>query len=447
MNRRGFLQALGLGGASLAFGRAAWSDDASPRRLIVISSTQGTVPSGCTTNPAGLPEEVPWSQDLTGIAEHELAEALRPLWAHRDRMLVLDGVSMISAELDAAGDRHQKGWLHAWTGSWADFRGGSLAATAPSLDQLVARAIARPDRLPSLELSVLGGRPVCHAGAGQQLPLEEDPSAVWARLFGGGSGPLAGARGSVLDFVLGEYDALAPSLATADRARLDDHMALVRQLELRLAGMAQAGCEGPEPLASFDHRTRFEAHAELVAAAFACDLTRVATISLGDVPTAELGLTGASGDIHADYAHAVHESPAAAAAMIAHHRYQAAEVAALVRALEAVPEGDGTLMDHTLIVWGNEVGDGWHGYHRTLPVLIGGGWSFSTGRVVHWPWNSVPVPMAVPGGRSAGAGIPHNRVLVGAARAMGLDVDHVGLASIPDAEVPLDLSGSLQELS
>ncbi|MCA9571741.1 MAG: hypothetical protein KC656_28080, partial [Myxococcales bacterium] len=77
----------------------------------------------------------------------------------------------------------------------------------------------------------------------------------------------------------------------------------------------------------------------------------------------------------------------------------------------------------------------------------GGGWSFSTGRVVHWPWDSVPVPMAVPGGRSAGAGIPHNRVLVGAARAMGLDVDHVGLASIPDAEVPLDLSGSLQELS
>lgn len=449
MNRRHFLKALGLTGASLALRRPAWSDDEAPKRLIVVSSTHGAVHDGWRTNPAGLPDEVPWSQDLVGVGVEAFGRGLQPLHPHRERLLVLDGVSMLSAELDIAGYRHEKGWLHAWTGGFAQFTGSAMSATAPSLDQLVARQINRPDRLPSLELSVLGGRPVCHGGPGQQLPLEDRPDRAFTRLFGGSSDPLHAARGSVLDLVRAEHQALAPHLAAGDRAKLDAHFELVRQLELRLAGLASAGCGGPGLGEAVDHRTTFQAHAELISAAFACDLTRVATLSLGDVPSAEFGWGGVgSGDAHNDFAHLIHEDAQSAAAMTDYQRFQAEEIASLIRALEAVPEGDGTLMDHTLIVWGNELGDGWHGYHRYAPVLIGGQWAFRTGRVVHWPWDSTPVPIVVPGGRTTGAGIPHQRVLVSAARAMGLDVEHVGLATIHDRSgVPLDLRGTLQELS
>ncbi|MCB9677671.1 MAG: DUF1552 domain-containing protein [Alphaproteobacteria bacterium] len=451
MNRRHFLQALGLSTASLSLGRPAWSLDSAPKRLIVVSSTHGAVYDGWKTNPAGLPDDQPWSQDLVSAPESAFGPALRPLYEHRRRLLIPDGVSLVSAELDGNGERHAKGWLHAWTGGYADFLGGGLSATAPSFDQLVARSIARADRLTSLELSVLGGRPICHGGPGQQLPLEDRPERAFSRIFGiGTSGdPLVDARSSVLDYVLAEHHALAPRLAARDREKLDAHFDLVRQLEIRLSGLAAAGCDGPSLAPATDHRTTFQAHAELVAAAFACDLTRVATLSLGDVPTAEFGWGSVgSGDAHNDFAHAIYENPQAAQAMIDYQRFQAEEIAALVRALEAVPEGDGTLMDHTLIVWGNELGDGWHGYGRYSPVLIGGEWFFRTGRVVHWPWDSVPISVVTPYGQSAGAGIPHQRVLVSAARAMGLDVDHVGLASIDDdSGVPLDLRGTLQELT
>lgn len=451
MNRRHFLEALGLGAGALALGRPAWADDTAPKRLIVISSTHGAVHAGWRTNPAGLSEDIPWSQDLVGAPESAFGPALRPLYPHRDRLLVCSGVSLTTAELDAAGDRHQAGWIHAWTGGWTDFRGSSLVATAPSLDQLVARSIARPDRLTSLELGVRGGRPVCHAGPGQQLPLEDRPDRAFTRLFGIGSSgdPRIDARSSVLDFALDEHRRLAPRLAAPDRAKLDTHFELVRQLEVRLAGLATATCNDPVLTGAVDHRTTFQAQAELVAAAFACDLTRVATLSLGDVPSADFGWGGVgSGDAHEAFAHAIHESPQAALAMTDYQRFQAEEVAALVRALEAVPEGNGTLMDHTLIVWGNELGDGWHGFQRYLPVLIGGSWFFRSGRVVHWPWDEVPVSVITPTGPSAGTGMPHQRVLVSAARAMGVDVDHVGLASLDDDNgAPVDLRPTLQELT
>ncbi|MEZ4318350.1 MAG: DUF1552 domain-containing protein [Myxococcota bacterium] len=451
MNRRHFLKALGLSGASLALKRPAWSLDEAPKRLIVVSSTHGAVLDGWRTNPAGLPEGSAWSQDLIGAAESAFGPALRPLFPHRHRLIIPDGVSMVSAELDSAGERHAKGWLHAWTGSWVDFERNALSATAPSLDQLVAQHVSRADRLSSLELSVLRGRPVCHGGPGQQLPLEESPQRAFDRIFGVGTSgdPRVDGRSSVLDYVMAEHAALSPHLAAGDRRKLDAHFDLVRQLEVRLSGLAAAGCDGPVLALAADHRSTFQAHAELVTAAFACDLTRVATLSLGDVAPAEFGWGGVgSGDAHNDFAHSVYDDPTAALAMTDYQRFQAEEVAALVRALEAVPEGDGTLMDHTLIVWGNELGDGWHGYQRYLPILIGGEWFFRTGRVVHWPWDTVPVSTVTPNGPSAGAGIPHHRVLVSAARAMGLDVDHVGLASIDDdSGVPVDLRGTLQELS
>ena len=109
-------------------------------------------------------------------------------------------------------------------------------------------------------------------------------------------------------------------------------------------------------------------------------------------------------------------------------------------------------MDNTLIVWGSELGDGWHGYGRYCPVLIGGSWAFATGRYLYWP-HTTPVEMRVPaqvaaGGATRFAGVPHQRLLVSVARAMGLDVDHVGLSHVRGQRGDfVDVSGPLGRLA
>jgi len=113
----------------------------------------------------------------------------------------------------------------------------------------------------------------------------------------------------------------------------------------------------------------------------------------------------------------------------------AEQVARLVSTLEAIPDaGGGSVMDNTLIVWGSELGDGWHGYRNYCPVLIGGSWAFKTGRYLYWP-HETPAEMRVPtqilaSGTTQLSGIPHQQLLVSVARAMGLEVDHVGLEQV-----------------
>ena len=108
----------------------------------------------------------------------------------------------------------------------------------------------------------------------------------------------------------------------------------------------------------------------------------------------------------------IYDDAAKHAAMTDYVQHHARQVARLVSALEAVPDAGGSsLMDNTLIVWGSELGDGWHGYSRYNPVLIGGSWAFRTGRYLHWP-HETPVQMRVPAqvapsGRTRFAGVPH----------------------------------------
>ncbi len=241
MNRRKFLKALGLTGAAYTLGGLPQSmaDSSTPKRLLVVSTGQGTVYDGWKMNPAAMPADAFWDTSLAQVSREQFSQALMPLYEHRRRLTVLDGISMASPELDIPGYRHEKGWIHAWTGNWAHLTGSQLLANSPSLDQLVARQIQRGDRLPSLDLRVADGRPVCHAGRAQQIPLEHDPRRAWERLFGlaQSADPLLAARGSVLDYALDDYDALRSKLGGSDRQRLEQHFELVRQLERRIGGL------------------------------------------------------------------------------------------------------------------------------------------------------------------------------------------------------------------
>jgi hypothetical protein len=439
MNRRRFLRALGLTGAASVAGPSwlaprAVADDHAPKRLIMLTTGHGTVYDGWKMRQGGEDESRRFEFDLTGLPEEAFSRALQPLHPFRERLLPLDGLAMVSAEKDIPGYRHEKGTIHAWTGGQVYFTGSDLYGTSPSIDQLVAAHVARPDRLPSLELGISSYRPVNHAGLAQQLPIEEDPSRVFERVFGlsTSNDPLLASRGSVLDFAHAEYQNLQHKLGATDRQKLQTHFDLVRQLERRIEGLASATCSESGDLQSLastsaGYDALFRSMADVIATSFACDMTRVASLSLGDLPSEDFGWGGyLSGDAHFDFAHRIFEDEQAALAMTDYTRQHAVQLAYLVGLLASIPDSDGgSLMDNTLIVWASELGDGWHGYDRHCCLTVGGSWYFRPGRYLHYP-EDTPISIASGRGPKARAGKPHQHLLVSVARAMGLDTDHVG---------------------
>lgn len=465
ISRRHLLQLGGLTalGAGLPGGvlRAFAQGPAPTRRLVVVSHCHGWPYAAWRMRPTGKSDDQPWTLDLSSLGQSEFSKPLAPLYEHRRRLLALDGLSLATAELDTGGNRHDRGWIHAWTGNNADFAARDTRSTSASLDQLIAAHIARPDRLPSLELSVdaalEAGRPISYNLGGVRLPAESTPLGAWERVFGPtSSGDAVGTRRrTTLDFAYDEYRELAPRLGATDRARLESHFGLVQRLGHRLEALATLACTAPaRPAASFEkYDKRFDAFTDIIAAAFSCDITRVVSLSLGEMPTAEFGADNISDKVHKGIAHYIYDDPKKYAAMTDYLQHHARQVARLVSTLEAIPDAGGdSVMDNTLIVWGSELGDGWHGYGHYCPVLIGGSWAFKTGRYMYWP-HQTPAEMRVPsqilaGGTTRLSGIPHQRLLVSVAGAMGLEVDHVGLKHVRGQRGDfIDLSGPLNGLT
>lgn len=448
LDRRDFLRLLGLSGVAVGVGQAglAWgkgAEEVTPiRRLLIISHCHGWPRETWRLNAPGKSDAQPWELDLTKLPKDQWSEPLAPLYDMRSRLLPIDGMSLATCELDADGNRHDTGFVQAWTGNWVDFSTSPARARSRSLDQIVAAHVARPDQLPSLELAVDGvqgyepGRPVCYAANGKQIPLESDPVAAWNRIFGPSQkpDPLSTRHKRVLDYSYGEFKAMAAGLEVKHRQRLDAHFGLLEALSKRLTGLANLECAAipaePKHDGTFD--SRFDAMAELIATAFACDVTRVATLSLGEMRTSDFGWDHVTDNVHKGLAHGIFESKLKHEAMTDYVTRHGEQVARLVKRLEAIPDASGgSVMDNTLIVWGSELANGWHGYREYCPMIIGGQWHFKTGRYVHKP-HDTPVEMLVPeqvakSGWSELSGLPHQHLLVSAAQAMGLDIDHVGL--------------------
>jgi hypothetical protein len=465
IERRRFLQTLGLAGLAtglptLGLRSALAAESGAPKRLLLLSHCHGWPYEAWKMRPPGLGEETAWELELADTTVDTWSAPLAPLYEHRARMIALDGLSLGTAELDMDGNRHDTGWVHAWTGNWADFSGTDTRAWSPSLDQMVAAQIARPDRLPSLELSLdaglESGRPISYALNGGRLPAENDPLRVWQRLFAPSvnGDPLALRQRSLLDFAHGEYAALAPRLGAVQRHKLDAHYALLSGLGERLEGMANLSCGSipalGESLATYD--ARFDAFSELIGAAFSCDITRVVSLSMGEMPTADFGWDHLTDDVHKGLAHEIYNNADKHQAMTDYIARHAGQVARLVSLLSSLPDVDGqSVMDNTLIVWGSELADGWHGYWHYCPVIIGGGWHFRTGRYLYQP-HETPIEVLVPAGVSAEgyvplSGKPHQHLLVSAAQAMGLTVEQVGIDHVQSQSGhKVDCTGGLSAL-
>lgn len=485
-SRRRFFQALGLGAGGLFLpsmlrrgGRAIAGPGAPPMRLVVCYHQHG-VPHVNWDMHRGNPTDTRWEYDLGPLAEAEFSECLRPLWRHRNKLTVVDGLSLATAIADPYGDGHAKGWVSSLTGGIAreTIEGVKSNAAKPSLDQVVVNALRAQDPtltdLASIETGIyeynfhaalfaelLPGQPV------QRVPHEEQPMALYDRLFPNGNGmtppdPVKVAQPDVLASVAGMYDEMASRLSTEDRRKLEQHRDLVRDMESRLRRLAGLDCGAPASVADYywgevPHPERYDAHVDsfwdLITIALSCGISRVATMQFGPLWVEQLGI---SGDLHHDFAHP--SSPdqlndplhgPAVAGMTTYTAKYATYIGQLADLLDSIPEGNGTMLDSTIILWVSELAHGGHGHDGWPAVIIGGGNAFRTGRWLHYEHDTLTTTTASWVNDNTRIGLPHNHLLVSVAQAMGVDTDTVGDASVrpkkPDAPA-IDLRGPLPGL-
>ena len=255
----------------------------------------------------------------------------------------------------------------------------------------------------------------------------------------------------MLDAVSREYDLLAPKLDAAGKQKLDAHRDLVRQLEMSLGALAPAPkCDttfdGTPATTSFAAVRQFM---DLIRIAFACDLTRIVTFSAPVPRCPELGYP-ADATFHG-YAHQSVSpascgqmySPYAQQAMTDLDAWHAGHVAYLLQQLDSIPEGSGTVLDHTVVVWITELATPTHLHYDAFTVLAGGcNGFFETGRYVRYP-QTLPSPL--PGEPLVGPA--HNRLLVSLMQAMGQSDTTFGMAGATASDgTPLSFQGALTEL-
>ena len=335
-----------------------------------------------------------WTPTTDG-AGFELPSILTPLEGHRDQVVVVSNLALRTgeaAEGEGAGNhsRASASWLNAvrpkkTTG--ADIRAGT------TIDQIAANAIGQDTPLRSLEVAAMdftavGGCDVGYACTYSNtvswrtpttpLPMQTNPRVIFERLFGEvGRGidvrrrELAEDR-SILDAIAGQVDGLQRQLGAADQARVQDYLQSVREVELRIQRMEQrVDSDLALPDTPLGVPGSYDDHAsllyELQALAFQTDVTRVSSIMLGKeaspqayphigVPEAHHAVSHHGGKVNEVEMHAKINT------------YHVTLFTHFLDRLRATPDGDGTLLDHTLLLYGQR-----HGQRRSARARAGAG--------------------------------------------------------------------------
>ena len=317
---------------------------------------------------------------------------------------VVKGVYVPNDANGTSGNQHDMGFARMFTGSKLVSKGGQPWGGGPSVDQIVANAW----NVDSLTLAVLASQTEPHPKPGfdhrQSFSYlapatikhpRTDPLDVYRLLFPAAAG-VDGARRlalrkSVLDGVAGNLGEISARLGPSERAKLDYHLTAVRELETRLARNAGACVAAPaaprdyfaiDPGSEVNEDTYIPAMVDdmldLATASLVCGITRIATVQLGyGGGKWRFGWQGIDMNCHDDVAHLDTSDPGSTPdttrRVVLMNQYYASKVARLATALDAVPEGSGTMLDNTLVVWANEMGRGDHNLTNVPIVLLGGG--------------------------------------------------------------------------
>jgi hypothetical protein len=386
LNRRHFLRGLGTAmalplldamipmGASAA--EAAGADK--PRRSVFVYIPNGV--NGMT-----------WQVTKPGKG-YELSPSLKPLEAHRDNFTVFSGLH----HPNGLGQAHvcADTWL---TGAKIDAQSARKYENTVSCDQLMAEVTSQHTRFPSLELSISSGtgRPLnsstlAFSRDGVPLPAEDNPRHVFDRLFGIEAGGIAAQRTrllkrrSVLDAVLDEASSLRGALGKDDRTKLDEYLHSVRDVEQRTERL-DAWLNVPKPavdkkLAAPFQRDVSKAKAgeywrtmfDLIVLALRTDMTRVVTYMNGSegngLAIPEIGITQSRHSLsHHNGNPVVLERLAASDAFIMQ------QFAHFLDELRNVKDGEDSLLDRTMVLFGSGMSYGHSHANSNLPILLAGG--------------------------------------------------------------------------
>jgi hypothetical protein len=350
-----------------------------------------------------------------GLAEGPLAElppTLHSLNELKERVLLCGGLASEAARYLRGGD-HIKSSGTFLTGMPFRDTGGADVFAAVSMDQIAAKELGKETQLTSLELGIEdpGELGSCDGGlscaytntiawrtATTPLPTENDPRAVFERLFGTTGTTDRAARldrmkkdRSILDFVGAQAERLWNGIGPQDRIKISEYFDSVRDIERRIQ-MAEGQNTRELPLVNqaIGVPANYAEHAklmmDLLALAYQTDLTRISTFMLArevsNRPYPEVGVS----DSHHPVSHHQDE-PAKLERLSRINAYHFEQFAHLVKKLAATPEGDGTMLDHTVFLYGTGISDSNTHFHDDLPIALVAGQAtgIKTGSYVRYP--------------------------------------------------------------
>ena len=346
-------------------------------------------------------EKCYWSPAAEG-RDFEFTQILRSLEPHRDYLTIVShtdialATAQTPAEAGADHNRSSAAWLtcaHAKMTEGADFE------NATSMDQVYAQHHGQDTPLPSIQLCIedvgsLTG--ACGYGYGcvyantiswssptTPLPMERDPRVVFERLFGDGATPEERLRrratnSSILDGILEKIADLKRGLGPADRARLGDYVEDVREIERRIEKAEQHNAERSAdelPSAPVGVPDTWSDHVKLMfdlqVLAFSTEVTRVSAFKMSrDVSSRVFEGSGVKTPFHTLSHH--QNRPEQLAEFAKLNEFHVRHVAYFLDKMKNTPDGDGNLLDHSMVLYGSPMGDGSVHNHLRVPLLLAG---------------------------------------------------------------------------
>ena len=347
--------------------------------------------------------------------DYAISKTLEPLAELREHFSVLRGLDhdKAFANGDGAGD-HARANATFLTGCQARKTAGADIQLGESIDQIAARQVGHLTRLPSLELSTDPARSSGNCDSGYSCayqfnlswindstpaPAERDPRLVFEKMFGSGNekedARRRAYRKSILDFVMADAKRLQSRLGSTDRGKMDEYLTAVRDVEQRIVRAEKFRTEVPEDKRPNGVPETYGEHMrmmfDLMHLAFQTDTTRISTFLL-----AHDGSNRTFPEIEVHSAH--HE--------LSHHRsnpqtlenigkidrFYVEQLAYFLKKMRDTPDGEGSLLDHSMIVYGGGIADGNRHNHDDLPVLLAGKGNntLKPGRLIEAP-NGTPM--------------------------------------------------------
>lgn len=349
------------------------------------------------------------ASDQTTLASKRILKPLEPYAGHLTLVTGLEADPAAPAPGDSGGD-HSRSAAAFLSGVRAKKTAGQDVELGITADQVIAQRIGQDTVLPSLELGIedVGYTGICGYGYScvylntiswstptKPLPMEINPQVVFERLFGDGGTPEQRATRreedrSILDAISGDVDRLRTTIGVPDRVRLDDYLDDVREIERRLQLGSNSGIDDVDMTAPVGVPQSFDAHVKLMydlqVLAFQTDITRVSTMMYARDNS---NRTYPDSGVVAPFHMASHHSnrPDGIETFTEINRYHMGLFAYFLERMRETPDGDGTLLDHSMILLGSTMSNGNEHDHFPLPAVIAGkaGGRIAGGRHIRVP--------------------------------------------------------------